>query len=83
MNGSGYPEGLVGGDIPLGARIVAVCDAFDAIISERPYSAARDTERAIDELHRWAGVQFDADVVDAFVAVLAERARRPEGIAGI
>ena len=58
-----------------------VCDAFDAIISDRPYSTARTPEQAVAELRRWAGVQFDPDVVDAFAAVLADRTRRPEGVA--
>jgi diguanylate cyclase (GGDEF)-like protein/putative nucleotidyltransferase with HDIG domain len=80
VDGSGYPDRLAGGRIPLGARIVAVCDAFDAIISDRPYSAARTPEQAADELRRCAGSQFDRDVVEAFVDVLAERARQPEGI---
>ncbi|HZR92486.1 MAG TPA: PAS domain S-box protein [Gaiellaceae bacterium] len=81
-DGSGYPDGLVGDQIPLGARIVAVADAFDAMISDRPYSRARSPEQAIAELERCAGTQFDPAVVDAFVeevrAMLAtERSGRP------
>ncbi len=81
IDGSGYPDRLAGDHIPLGARVIAVCDAFDAIISDRPYSTARTPEQAVAELRRWAGVQFDPDVVDAFAAVLADRTRRPEGVA--
>jgi len=81
FDGRGYPDGLAGEAIPIGSRIVAVCDAFDAIISARPYSVARTPQQALEELCRCAGTQFDPDVVDAFVAVLAERARRPESTA--
>jgi HD-GYP domain-containing protein (c-di-GMP phosphodiesterase class II) len=67
-DGTGYPDGLAGEDIPLGARIVAAADAFDAMTSPRPYSTARSPEAALDELRRCAGRQFDPAVVDAFVA---------------
>jgi diguanylate cyclase (GGDEF)-like protein len=78
-DGDGYPDGLAGEDIPLGARIVSVCDAFDAIVSDRSYRAGSMPAAAITELRRCAGTQFDPAVVDAFVAVLAER---PEWSAG-
>jgi two-component system, cell cycle response regulator len=81
VDGSGYPDGLCGEQILLGARIVGVCDAFDAIISNRPYSTARTPNEAVAELRRCAGSHFDPDVVEAFVVALAERARVPEGIA--
>jgi two-component system cell cycle response regulator len=67
-DGAGYPDGLAGEDIPLGARIVAVADAFDAMTSPRPYSVARSESAALDELRRCAGTQFDPAVVDAFAA---------------
>jgi diguanylate cyclase (GGDEF)-like protein len=67
-DGGGYPDGLAGEAIPLGARIIAVCDSFDAMVTDRPYSAARDFEAAIAELERCAGTQFDPAVVTAFVA---------------
>jgi hypothetical protein len=70
-DGTGYPDKLKGEDIPLAARIVAVCDAFQAMISSRPYRAARTREQAIADLQRNAGTQFDARVVDAFVATQA------------
>lgn len=61
-DGQGYPDGLTGTAIPLGARIVAVADAYDAIISERHYQPARDTVAAFNELRRCAGTQFDPDI---------------------
>ena len=70
FDGSGYPDALAGEDIPLGARIIAVCDAFDAMVSDRPYRAALSREDALAELRRCAGTQFDPAVVTAFVAVL-------------
>jgi diguanylate cyclase (GGDEF)-like protein len=71
FDGSGYPDALAGEDIPLGARIIAVCDAFDAMISDRPYRPAMSEDEAVAELRRCAGTQFDPRVVRAFVAVLA------------
>jgi HD-GYP domain-containing protein (c-di-GMP phosphodiesterase class II) len=67
-DGRGYPDGLAGTDIPLAARIVAVCDSFDAMTTQRPYNRPRDTADAIAELRRCAGTQFDPDVVEAFAA---------------
>jgi diguanylate cyclase (GGDEF)-like protein len=76
-DGSGYPDGVSGEEIPFGARIIAVCDAFDAMISRRPYAPPRSTEDARAELRRCAGTQFDPAVVDAFERVLADRALLP------
>jgi len=67
-NGTGYPDGLAGRDIPLGARIVAVADAFDAMTCERPYSPSAECEAAAAELRRTAGTDFDPVVVEAFCA---------------
>ena len=65
-DGRGYPDGLAGHEIPLGARIVSVCDAFSAMRQERPYGAVLDEEEALDELRRGAGSQFDPALVAAF-----------------
>jgi HD-GYP domain-containing protein (c-di-GMP phosphodiesterase class II) len=73
FDGAGYPDRLRGEKIPLGARIVAVCDAYDAMVTTRSYRAARPAHEAIAELRRCAGTQFDPRVVEAFVAVV-ERA---------
>jgi diguanylate cyclase (GGDEF)-like protein len=72
-DGNGYPDELEGEQIPLGSRVVAVCDAYQAMISERPYSVAMLPARALDELARGAGTQFDPEVVSAFERVLAAR----------
>jgi HD-GYP domain-containing protein (c-di-GMP phosphodiesterase class II) len=64
-DGRGYPDGLSGEAIPLGARIIAVCDAYDAIISDRCYQQARSHDEALEELRRHAGTQFDPAVVTA------------------
>jgi two-component system, cell cycle response regulator len=72
FDGTGYPDGLRGSEIPLGARIILVCDAFDAMTSERPYAAALSPQEALDELQRCAGTQFDPVVVEAFLAVARE-----------
>jgi two-component system cell cycle response regulator len=76
FDGQGYPDQLAGEDIPLGARIIAVCDAFDAMTAVRPYRPPMSRREALAELRRCAGTQFDPMVVDAFCAALAE-GRRP------
>ena len=63
-DGGGYPDGLAGEDIPLAARIIAACDTYDAIVTDRPYRAARTPREACAELRRVAGTQLDAGVVD-------------------
>jgi diguanylate cyclase (GGDEF)-like protein/putative nucleotidyltransferase with HDIG domain len=68
FDGAGYPQGLSGSEIPLGSRIVFVCDSFDAMVSDRPHSAPMSEEGALDELRRNAGAQFDPSVVEAFIA---------------
>lgn len=70
FDGSGYPNGLAGTDIPLGARVIAVADAFDAMTSQRPYRAANDVDVACEELIDNAGTQFDPEIVDIAVPVL-------------
>jgi two-component system cell cycle response regulator len=76
-DGGGYPDGLAGEAIPLGARIIFVCDAFDAMIADRPYSSSLGFEPALAELERCAGTQFDPRVIAAFVAVSRLRAASP------
>jgi two-component system cell cycle response regulator len=66
FDGSGYPDAYAGEQIPLASRIVAVCDAFDAMVSERPYRAAMSENEAMAELHACAGTQFDPMVVSAY-----------------
>src|SRR5207302_9551130 len=70
-DGTGYPDGLPGDSIPLGARIIFVADAYDAMISERVYRRRVSPEQAISELDRCAGSQFDPDVVTALAEELA------------
>ena len=65
-DGSGYPDGRAGDSIPLGSRIIAVCDAYAAMISERPYRPALSHEAALEELRAGAGTQFDPAVVETF-----------------
>lgn len=78
-DGSGYPRGLRGEEIPLGARIVAVVDAFHAMVSTRTYSRGKTVEYAMDELERCAGSQFDPRVVKAFVQAL-KRTMKKRGV---
>ena len=66
-DGSGYPDHLANEAIPLGARIVAICDVFGALISERPYRRPFSIDEALDEIQRCAGTQFDPQVVTAFL----------------
>jgi putative nucleotidyltransferase with HDIG domain len=73
IDGAGYPHGLSGEEIPLEARIIAVADAFEAIVSDRPYRAGRSAEEALDELERCSGSQFDPEVVAALADSLTRR----------
>ena len=77
FDGAGYPDGLAREEIPLGARIIAVCDAYDAMVSDRAYRRALPPEHALDELRRCAGTQFDPDVVRAFIVTLARAGSGP------
>jgi two-component system cell cycle response regulator len=72
-DGGGYPDALAGEEIPLGARIVSVCDAFDAMVADRPYRSGMDAADALAELERCSGTQFDPDVVTAFAAAWSAR----------
>ena len=72
FDGSGYPEGLTGGQIPMGARIIAIADAYDTITSERTYKKARTPEEAFQELDRCGNAQFDPELVRVFISRLRE-----------
>jgi HD-GYP domain-containing protein (c-di-GMP phosphodiesterase class II) len=77
-DGQGYPDGLAAEQIPLGARIIFACDAYDAMTSNRPYREALAGDEALAELGRSAGSQFDPQVVEALLEVLrAANGARP------
>jgi diguanylate cyclase (GGDEF)-like protein len=82
FNGSGYPHGLRGKEIPLGARIVAVADAYHAMIHDRPYKTARDHQDALRELRVNAGTQFDPEIVNLFCQLFAAGVP-PDGLAEV
>jgi diguanylate cyclase (GGDEF)-like protein len=82
IDGTGYPDGLHGDEIPLGSRIIAVCDAFDAMTSYRPYRPMITAEAAEEELQRCAGTQFDAAVVAVFHDCLAASSPAEDGSSG-
>ena len=70
IDGEGYPDHLAGNDIPAGARIVSIADAWDAMVSDRPYRAGLDPEEAVRRLRASAGKQWDAEMVQIFLALL-------------
>lgn len=72
MDGNGYPKGLKGEEIPLHARIISVCDAFDAMTTSRTYRPALDVSTAIEQLKKHAGAQFDSKIVEVFVTCIEE-----------
>jgi two-component system, cell cycle response regulator len=80
-DGDGYPDRLAGEDIPLGARVVAVCDAFHAMTSDRPHRGPMTAEEALEELRRCAGTQFDPAIVKAFERVLEQSRSEPGAFA--
>lgn len=89
LDGSGYPDQLAGDSIPLGARIILVADAYDAMTSDRPYRKNIGYERATDELRKYSGAQFDKQIVDALLSVVGEKGellrsgRIPESFLGL
>jgi HD-GYP domain-containing protein (c-di-GMP phosphodiesterase class II) len=81
-DGSGYPDGLAGHEIPIGARIVALCDAYHAMVTTRSYRVRTSHEAAVAELRRCAGTQFDPGLVGPFIGLLERRRRqRPASLA--
>ena len=78
FDGLGYPQRLRGREIPLFGRIIAVVDAFDAMVGERPYRAPKSKEEAIEEIRRGSGTQFAPEVVQAFLQVIQHEAERPK-----
>jgi diguanylate cyclase (GGDEF)-like protein len=75
-DGNGYPDGLAGEAIPLGARIITICDSFRAMLDKRSYKSAMSLDDALAELHRCAGTQFDPDLVEVFCRLVSERMQR-------
>jgi len=72
-DGMGYPDGLVGAEIPLGARIITICDSFRAMLDERAYKQAMSVSEALEELRRCAGTQFDPELVELFCKLVVKR----------
>ena len=78
VDGRGYPMGLKGDDIYIGARVLSVADSYDALIADRPYRRGMSREMAVEEIRRCSGSQFDPDVVRAFLQLAAEsKVQRP------
>ncbi|MBM3709109.1 MAG: HD domain-containing protein, partial [Actinobacteria bacterium] len=73
FDGSGYPQGLKGEEIPQESRILAIIDAFDVMMHEQPYKNALEKTEAIEELKKSAGTQFDPILVEKFIAIIKER----------
>jgi putative nucleotidyltransferase with HDIG domain len=78
IDGQGYPKSLKGEDIPIGARICAIADAYSVMITDRPYRKAMTKEEALKELKRCAGTQFDAKLVETFLEILKEEKEEPD-----
>ncbi len=79
-DGSGYPDGLKGEDIPILARVLCVADSFDAMVSDRPYRSSRGKEYALSELRRCAATHFDPIIVNAFSQVLERSSSNDSGL---
>jgi two-component system, cell cycle response regulator len=82
-DGSGYPDGLAGGKIPLGSRMIAICDAYEAMIEKRPYREPRSIAEALSELRDGAGSQFDPELVDLFIEIVSSRSPRTVATAAV
>ena len=82
FDGTGYPDGLKGDEIPIGARIILACDAYHAMVSDRPYRKAMDHREAIRELGRHAGTQFDPQVTEVLIGALYGKRQAGSGANG-
>jgi diguanylate cyclase (GGDEF)-like protein len=82
-DGTGYPDGLAGEEIPLGSRIITICDAFGAMTVERVYKRALSIPESLAELRRCAGTQFDPNLVEVFCRIITERTSAPERLRGV
>ncbi len=82
FDGKGYPDGLAGAEIPVEARIISACDAYNAMTTDRPYRAAMSVAAALEELHRCSGTQFDPVVVRALVRELTAHSDRISAATG-
>jgi two-component system cell cycle response regulator len=80
VDGTGYPDRLKGEEIPFGSRLIHVCDAYQAMTSDRPYKRAMTVEAALAELRRCKDTQFDAAIVDEFCAVIEEEQQQPHPV---
>ena len=78
FGGHGYPHGLEGKGIPLGSRIVAIADAYDAMVHDRPYKASMSHDEALAELRRHAATQFDPELVNLFIHRFGEATPTPD-----
>jgi HD-GYP domain-containing protein (c-di-GMP phosphodiesterase class II) len=83
LDGTGYPRGLECGDLPIETRILAACDVYDALVSDRVYRAAWAPERALALLHEESGTGFDPKVVEALERVVTPADGAPSWIAGL
>ena len=83
LDGTGYPAGLEGCDLSIETRILAACDVYDALVSDRVYRAAWTPERALALLHEESGTGFDPKVVEALERVVTPRADEPSWVAGL
>ena len=81
FDGEGYPDGLAGEEIPLGSRLIHVCDAYEAMTSDRPYKRSMTVEAALSELRRCKDTQFDGTIVEAFCSVIEQEEEAPPPVA--
>ena len=77
-DGTGYPDGLRGDAIPLGARVLAIVDCYDALTSDRPYRRSLSHERAVEMIHERRGTMYEPEIADAFLRIVAELRQAPD-----